>query len=436
MQLPTQTEDELNETAREYSERGRILKVRQLATRDKRPFWLLTIRMTRFLEVVKDFSVELEETKGVWTFVSWREIINAEPDRIIYFDLAGRVWRDCEEIASASIDWTTKLKPLEQEPVKVPAKSTRAVERYAPSRTEKARYALQKGALPLERGLQKFTFDKATGLSVYSGKFDHRVWQALLVCAAKVVESNPGTKFDSAEEFQAVYEFLHRMGLDKDLSLVPSIYVTDRDVRRLLHRPKMSSKGCENLLGLLAKLVLRFNEFEGLAMEKDGKRVWKKYSVDSIDGFAGIRVERSQHMKRGRGAGEEERAYYVYFNSKPALAFFHNLSAGAYSLLTNDGVAGKFLGLPGSAQMIICAVWSWKDDKPAILNASQWFAVMGWKRAEREDNYLAQLKRFEKILRSLVKEGFISGWKRFNGGVYQLDKIKALKSPSTTIQTC
>lgn len=175
MNLPVQTEDELIEIAREYSERGRILKVQQLATRDKRPFWLLTIRMTRFLEVEKDFSVELEETKGVWTFVSWREIINAEPDRIIYFDLAGRVWRDCEEIAGAAINWTTKLKPLEPEPAGVPAMPTRAVERYAPSRAEKARYALQKGALPLERGLQKFTFDKATGLSVYSGKFDHRL---------------------------------------------------------------------------------------------------------------------------------------------------------------------------------------------------------------------------------------------------------------------
>jgi hypothetical protein len=433
MSLPVQTKDELDDLYYNHEETGRILKIKQLSTRDGRPFWLFTVRMKRYFDIEKNFRIESEERRGTWTFVSWKKIENAEADRRIFFDLTGNKWKDYEEIADVDIDWTTKFKPLGQEPMKAPALSAQAVEKYEPSGAEKNRYAIEKGALPLERGLQRLTFGLGSeDVSVYSGKFDHRVWQALLVCAAKIVKTSAKTQFESVDEFQEVYKYLWNQGLDEHFYYTPSVCVTDSDIRRLLHRPKMSSRDCENLMGLLPKLVFRLKEFQGIAMKgKDGKQEWKEYSVEDIHGFAGVKVGKTKHMKRGRGAGEEERAYEVYFDSLSGLAFWHNLAGGAYSLLTNNGVAEKFLALPGHAQMVVCAIWSWRDARPAILNAEQWLAIMGRKRAERADHYQRQLRRLEKDFEALKKEGFVSGWKRLKSGAYQLDKIKALKGLQT-----
>lgn len=83
----------------------------------------------------------------------------------------------------------------------------------------------------------------------------------------------------------------------------------------------------------------------------------------------------------------------------------------------------RFLSLSGSGQMLVCAFWRWKDDVPAILSRDQLFAIMGWKKAARQDAVQEQVKRLGTILDRLVKDGFLASWKILPNGAYWLDKV-------------
>lgn len=125
MTLPTQSRERLENLKFEHNECGRILKVEQLKKHDGRPFWLVTVKMVRYIEN----EMETKKVGGTWTFVSWNEIKNAVPDRLIYFDLTGAIWDKYEEMVQAEVDWTTKLKPIAAEPAKHSALMERRIKK-------------------------------------------------------------------------------------------------------------------------------------------------------------------------------------------------------------------------------------------------------------------------------------------------------------------
>lgn len=114
--LPVQSKEKLDAMLAGYVHHGRIVKMSERQKQGGEPFWLITVRMKRWIEkevwTGTEGRIGGEYKTGEWTFVSWHPIQNAAPDRILHFDLTGNVWHDREEIGEAEVDWTTKLKPV------------------------------------------------------------------------------------------------------------------------------------------------------------------------------------------------------------------------------------------------------------------------------------------------------------------------------------
>jgi len=126
--LPVQSKEKLERMRADYACHGRIVKISERQKKDGEPFWLVTVRMKRWIEkeVWTGVTGEIkgEYQTGEWTFVSWHPIPNAAPDRILHFDLTGNAWQDHEEIGAAEVDWTTRLKPVKAAETKPAAKKT------------------------------------------------------------------------------------------------------------------------------------------------------------------------------------------------------------------------------------------------------------------------------------------------------------------------
>ncbi len=163
-----------------------------------------------------------------------------------------------------------------------------------------------------------------------------------------------------------------------------------------------------------------------MVLDENGVPRFPKYTSEYYDNIAGVEVIKTGTMKPGGGAGEENVAFVLYFKSKFGLAFWQTLAAGGFSLLTNKNKAvRRFLRLPGSGQMLVWAIWRWKDkDSPvAIRSEAQMFAILGWRKAKKNFNYLAQKRRLTALLDRLVKEGFLIGHRIDENGACRLRKV-------------
>jgi hypothetical protein len=292
--------------------------------------------------------------------------------------------------------------------------------------------ALRKGALPLERGTQALIWN-LDSVDIHAGKLDHHIGQVLIVIAQKLIEGKAESLFDSVDTFLGVHDLVRQLDPLSTDFWGPELRFTDRDFNRILNK-RLTSAEIETLVGKLPTLIFRVHHRASLKVvdQETGKTTWKEYEITNYDNIAGVEVIKSGEMKRGLGAGEERRAYRIYFKSRIGLAFWHNMAAGGYSLLTNEqDRRRRFLALPGSAQMLVWALWGWADNKPAIRSREQLFRIMGWKRAKETSNYLAQVKRLAEYLDRLVRDGFLQSWSIKENGAYQMEKFtsaNALKS--------
>lgn len=293
---------------------------------------------------------------------------------------------------------------------------------------ERRDWAVKKGALPLERSAQEIVWNLSK-VDVHAGQFDHHIGQVLIVLATRLLEDKTKTPFDSLETFLGIHDLLRLLD-PKDAGFWgPELRFTDRDFNRIL-RKNLSSRNIERIVSKLPTLIFRVMCSLKVPDEK-GHETWKDVEITDYDNIAGVEVVKVEGKKRGRGAGEERRGYRVYFKSRIGLAFWHNIASGGYSLLTRDKVKA-FLDLTGSGQMIVWAVWQWKDDRPAILSLDQLFGIMGWQRATRSSDFKAQVRRLASILNRLVKDGFLREWAILPSGAYHLVKVAAGDRPYIT----
>lgn len=305
------------------------------------------------------------------------------------------------------------------------------------SREERRDYAIRVGGLVLERGLQNITWDLGNKVKVYSGVFDIRIWHTLIVAGVRLAEVKPEPLFSSVEKLQDVFSALAQLAPDAVIDLAPCAYFTDTDYRRILKKPSLSSKQIEDRVLMLPKCILDVELFKGLKLvDKDGNETWNEYDGHDYHGFGAVRVirRRPDRSKRGRGAGKDERAYWVYFNSMSGLAFWHNIAVGGYSLIKNEnGAVYRFLRLSEAGQMIACATFGWNTKLPfAIRSFDQLLTIVRWIRAERPSDLLEQKKKLARVLDELVDAGFISSWRVMQNGAYCLIKRDPHLNPRRT----
>jgi len=288
----------------------------------------------------------------------------------------------------------------------------------------KRELALKKGALPLERGTQELIWN-LDSVDIHAGKLDYQIGQVLIVIAQKLIEGRPEALFDSVDTFLGVQDLVRKLDpLSVDF-WGPELRFTDADFNRILNK-RLTSEEIEKIVGKLPTLIFRVHSRASLKVvdPETGKAAWKDFEIINYDNIAGVEVIKSGEKKRGLGAGEERRAYHIYFKSRIGLAFWHNMAAGGYSLLTNEhDRRRRFLALPGSAQMLVWALWGWADNKPAIRSREQLFKIMGWKRAKRVDAFHFQVKRLHEALDRLVRDGFLQSWGIMDNGAYRLEKV-------------
>ena len=284
--------------------------------------------------------------------------------------------------------------------------------------------AVSKGALPLERGTQELVWN-LDGVDIHAGKLDHHIGQVLIVIAQKLIEAKAESLFDSVDTFLGVHDLVRQLDpLNADF-WGPELRFTDRDFNRILNK-RLTSAEIEKLVGKLPTLIFKVRSHASLKVVDPvtAKSFWKEYEITNYDNIAGVEVIKSGEMKRGLGAGEERRAYRIYFKSRIGLAFWHNMAAGGYSLLTNEqDRRRRFLALPGSCQMLVWALWGWADNKPAIRSLDQMFRIMGWKKARRVDAFQLQMRRLAQHLDRLVRDNFLLSWRLLDNGVYRLEKV-------------
>jgi hypothetical protein len=284
--------------------------------------------------------------------------------------------------------------------------------------------ALSKGALPLERGTQELVWN-LEAVDIHAGKLDHHIGQVLIVIAQKLIEAKAESLFDSVDTFLGVHDLVRQLDpLNADF-WGPELRFTDRDFNRILNK-RLTSAEIEKLVGKLPTLIFKVRSHASLKVVDPvtAKSFWKEYEITNYDNIAGVEVIKSGEMKRGLGAGEERRAYRIYFKSRIGLAFWHNMAAGGYSLLTNEqDRRRRFLALPGSCQMLVWALWGWADNKPAIRSLDQMFRIMGWKKARRVDAFQLQMRRLAQHLDRLVRDNFLLSWRLLDNGVYRLEKV-------------
>ncbi len=284
--------------------------------------------------------------------------------------------------------------------------------------------ALRKGALPLERGTQEIVWNMDS-VDIHAGKLDYQIGQVLIVIAQKLIEGRPEALFDSVDTFLGVQDLVRKLDpLSADF-WGPELRFTDADFNRILNK-RLTSEEIEKIVGKLPTLIFRVRSRASLKVvdPETGKPAWKDYEIINYDNIAGVEVIKSGEMKRGLGAGEERRAYRIYFKSRIGLAFWHNMAAGGYSLLTNEhDRRRRFLALPGSAQMLVWALWGWADNKPAIRSREQLFKIMGWKQSMDADVRRLQVKRLQQALDRLVRDGFLQSWSIKETGAYRLEKV-------------
>lgn len=283
--------------------------------------------------------------------------------------------------------------------------------------------ALSKGALPLERGTQEVIWNLDQVL-IHAGRLDHQIGWVLIVMATKLLEGKPEALFDSVDTFLGVHDLVRRLDPRSIDFWGPEMRFTDRDFNRILNK-RLTSEEIEKLVGKLPTLIFRVQSHASLKVKgADGKEQWKEYEITNYDNIAGVEVIKSGELKRGLGAGEERRAYRIYFKSRIGLAFWHNMASGGYSLLTNEGDRRRrFLDLPGSGQMLVWALWGWSDNKPAWRKRDQLLRIVGWKRATNHAVAHKQIIRLADLLDRLVRDGFLQDWKIKDNGVYELKKV-------------
>jgi len=287
----------------------------------------------------------------------------------------------------------------------------------------KRELAIKKGALPLERGTQEIVWN-LDAVDIHAGKLDHHIGQVLIVIAQKLYEGKPEVLFDSVDTFLGVHDLVRKLDPLSTDFWGPEMRFTDRDFNRILHK-NLSSENIEKFVGKLPTLIFKVKSHASLkVVDENGKEQWKQYEITNYDNIAGVEVIKSGEQKRGLGAGEERRAYRIYFKSRIGLAFWHNMASGGYSLLTNEhDHVRRFLALPGSSQMLVWAIWGWADNKPAIRSLEQLFKIMGWKRAANPDDFRVQVKRLHQSLDRLVRDDFLLKWSIMDNGVYRLEKV-------------
>ena len=284
--------------------------------------------------------------------------------------------------------------------------------------------ALSKGALPLERGTQELVWN-LDGVDIHAGKLDHHIGQVLIVIAQKLIEGKAESLFDSVDTFLGVHDLVRQLDPHGTDFWGPELRFTDRDFNRILNK-RLTSAEIEKVVGKLPTLIFKVRSHASLKVQDPatGKSFWKEYEITNYDNIAGVEVIKSGEMKRGLGAGEERRAYRIYFKSRIGLAFWHNMAAGGYSLLTNEqDRRRRFLSLPGSCQMLVWALWGWADNKPAIRSLDQLFRIMGWKRSSDPDVFRLQVKRLAQHLDRLVRDGFLLSWRVLDNSTYRLEKV-------------
>jgi len=288
----------------------------------------------------------------------------------------------------------------------------------------KRELALKKGALPLERGTQELIWN-LDSVDIHAGKLDYQIGQVLIVIAQKLIEGRPEALFDSVDTFLGVQDLVRKLDpLSADF-WGPELRFTDADFNRILNK-RLTSEEIEKIVGILPTLIFRVHSRASLKVvdPETGKAAWKDFEIINYDNIAGVEVIKSGEMKRGLGAGEERRAYRIYFKSRIGLAFWHNMAAGGYSLLTNEhDRRRRFLALPGSAQMLVWALWGWANNKPAIRSREQLFKIMGWKQSMNADVLRLQVKRLRQALDRLVRDGFLQSWGIMDNGAYRLEKV-------------
>jgi len=288
----------------------------------------------------------------------------------------------------------------------------------------KRELALKKGALPLERGTQELIWN-LDSVDIHAGKLDYQIGQVLIVIAQKLIEGRPEALFDSVDTFLGVQDLVRKLDpLSVDF-WGPELRFTDADFNRILNK-RLTSEEIEKIVGKLPTLIFRVHSRASLKVvdPETGKAAWKDFEIINYDNIAGVEVIKSGEKKRGLGAGEERRAYPSTSSHGIGLAFWHNMAAGGYSLLTNEhDRRRRFLALPGSAQMLVWALWGWADNKPAIRSREQLFKIMGWKRAKRVDAFHFQVKRLHEALDRLVRDGFLQSWGIMDNGAYRLEKV-------------
>jgi len=284
--------------------------------------------------------------------------------------------------------------------------------------------ALSKGALPLERGTQELVWN-LEGVDIHAGKLDHHIGQVLIVIAQKLIEGKAESLFDSVDTFLGVHDLVRKLDPMSGDWWGPELRFTDLDFNRILNK-RLTSAEIETLVGKLPTLIFKVKSHASLKVQDPatGKSFWKEYEITNYDNIAGVEVIKSGEMKRGLGAGEERRAYRIYFKSRIGLAFWHNMAAGGYSLLTNEhDRRRRFLALPGSSQMLVWALWGWADNKPAIRSLDQLFRIMGWRKAARLDDFKEQVRRLAQHLNRLARDGFLLSWQVLDNGAYRLEKV-------------
>jgi hypothetical protein len=186
-------------------------------------------------------------------------------------------------------------------------------ERQAIAREKRLAYALQKGAVPAEKGLvhlfwQGFRADK---VSIVQDRIDYRVLWVIAVCARRLLEESGETVqdlaprqepiFATAEELERTAAELKALSCQEASRAAPSIAFTDSDFRRILGRPELRSKKIYDIVNYLPTIIMDFTNFPGLSvLDAEGNERWIEYT-NLRTNFVTIFSEKKVARKRTRG---------------------------------------------------------------------------------------------------------------------------------------
>jgi hypothetical protein len=276
------------------------------------------------------------------------------------------------------------------------------------SRSDKLDFAItNKGSLIMEKGSSLVTWllgrtePNLGTVELISGKLDYQVGWIKFVVASVIYRESSSMKPVEMEN-PTVVSF------------------TDHDFRKILRKPRISSRDIRAVVDKFAGVVLKMTSLPILLNVDDkGKKEWR--TID-VSGPLGI-IMTTTDQREGE---EERRQYCIGFSTPAGKVFVNNIRKRGFILLSPD----TFLRLSPGAQNLFWTL-GWHEDR-IIFHLEGAAELLRWDEVTTTGQRYDLKKKLEASLDELKEARYISTWTkakvRKDGKMtwaYQVNKSKA-----------